>query len=169
MKTNIVTPNQVKIQKRLLWIFSIIFIALGIITIAMVVGDENYIQLFTVPIFIVFPLIFLRDKKLIKSIFFDNDSLYVGDEKEDHFRKIPLDSIRSISIGKFNYTYRIHLQQPINGERHIYFRYPGVWYPYCSKIKNRLIYDLRTRIDECKKLKDVDYEDETPIINLTQV
>jgi len=169
MKTIIVTPKQVKIQKRLLLMLSIIFMVVGIITIAMVIVNENYIQLFTLPLLIIFPFIFLRDKKLIKSIFFDNEGLYVGDENKDHFQKIPLENIRSISIGKFDFTYRLHLQNSVNGEKHIYFKYPGVWYPFSSKINNRVIYKLRNKIDECKKLKDSDYEDETQILNLTEV
>lgn len=56
--TTIISPMQLKRQKKTLAAFSIFFIAMGIIILVMAFLEEEYMVLFTLPLYIVLPSIF---------------------------------------------------------------------------------------------------------------
>jgi len=169
MKTVIVAPSQVKLQKRLIWILSACMTVLGIISIFMVLKDGEYMILFNLPLCVVLVYVFLKDIKRIKSISFDEEAVYIGTDKNDSILHIPLENIRSITIGQFDQTYRFQLVESVNDEKHIYFKFPGFWMPFGPKLNQMLIFELRNKIDHCKRLKDIDYADETQILKMAEL
>ena len=169
MKTILVSHSQVKMQKRLLLILSICTIILGIVSIFMVLKDGEYMLLFILPLYALIVYGFLKDIKRIKSISFDHKSVYIGTDKNVSILQIPLENIRSITIGQFDQSYRLHLVEPVNNEKHIYFKFPGLWMPFGPKLKPALIFELRNKIDDSKRLKDFDYADETQILKMAEL
>ena len=169
MKTILVSYSQVKMQKRLLLILSACMLLLGIVTLFKALTDEEYMILFNLPLFGVLTYIFLKDIRRIKSISFDDEVVYISTDENAPITIIPLENIRSITIGQFDQSYRLHLVEPVNNEKHIYFKFPGFWMPFGPKLKPALILELRNKIDERKRLKDIDYAGETQILKMAEL
>ncbi len=122
MRTTIISPSQLKSYKSILLFLSGIFIALGIITLGMVVFQGKYILLFNIPLFIILPISFFRQINKIKSIAYDENSIYIGTTKSSEIRKIPFENIRSIVLGRFDGIHKFNLFTPIEEGKAVFLK-----------------------------------------------
>lgn len=164
----LISKKQLQQQRRLLQIFIITFILMVVIMLVGIVFEESYMLFFTLPICIVLPVQFFKDLKRIKSIRYDEKTVYYSSLKDEASLEVPLENIRSLSAGRFDFSFRINIMTPINDEKYICFKYPAIW-PLGKKIGNIKLHAFRDSIDACKKSKDGDYAGETQILEMAQM
>lgn len=169
MKTTLISLAQLKNQKMFLKILIALFVLLSIVTIGMALFEGRHILWFNLPLTIILPYIFYKDLKRIKSIYYDDEAVYISKGYNTPIKKISLDKIRSITIGRIDFSYRLNLIMPVESEKHIYFKYPAFWTPLGSRIKQEQIYDLRDKIDAFKERFDEDYTGETQILKMAEL
>ena len=156
-------------QKNFLRFLIVFFIALGIITVGNAIESANYFSLFSLPLFLVLPFMFYRDLKRVKSIAYDQSSLYYRSGDREPEKSIPLENIRTITIGNFTANFRLYLYTPDEDGQQIYFKFPDMWNPFATKKRVAEIYALRDTIDACKRRADDDFEGKTKIVRLAEV
>jgi hypothetical protein len=96
-------------------------------------------------------------------------AVYVSKDYNDPVQQIFHENIRSITIGRFDFSYRLNLIMPVEDEKHVYFKYPAFWIPFGSRLKLKEIYKLRDKIDACKEQLDEDYSDETQVLKMAEL
>ncbi len=164
MNTSLVSPEQLKKQILFSRLVALFLLILGLLSILTAIEKNQYlILLFNLPFLIVLPIVIINGLRNIHSMTYDEKAVYMG-KSADRIKNIPFDNIRSISIGKFDFSFRINLYHPVDGEKYLQFKSPVLWFPFAPRLKKERIYDFRDRVDQYKKSMDADYEDETPII-----
>jgi hypothetical protein len=106
----------------------------------------------------------MKDKKRLNALGYDGRFLYFGKQEAD--QKTPLVNIRSITVGRYDFSIRINLYEPVAEVRHIFFKPKVFYWPFVPLSNLEMIYDLREQTDQAKKAADVDYEGETQILKL---
>ena len=167
--TTIISPDQLKRQKRTLIAFGAFFILLCIIIMGMAVFEERYMLFFTLPICVVLAIRCYKDLKRISSISYDDGTIYYIKLGSASTKKFSFENIRSITVGRFDFTYRINLYTPNEDGPYLYFKYPIFWMPLIFEGKLEQVYELRDKIDACKKSNDEDYTGQTQVLKLTEV
>lgn len=122
------------------------------------------------PIIILVPILMYKEYSKMRSIAYDEHSLYYGSVKSPELHKVPFDKIRSIHLGRSDRIYRINFTAPIDDVKAVYFKPSPIWGPF-SNIKydrkvNRLcdainahlgIADPEQQLQVYKKLATVIY------------
>ena len=165
----IISPNQLVRQKRILIVFSIFLILISIAMIGQVVFEQRYILLFSIPICIILPFHVYRDMKRIRSISFDDSTVYYQKYGSINTIKVSFENIKSITVGQFNSTYRINLISANEDGPYLYFKHPVFWIPFIHDGKLEQVYELRDKIDAFKINNDEDYTGQTQVLKLTEV
>ena len=162
MRTTIISPSQLKSYKYSLLFFGGIFIALGIITLGMVVFEGKYILLFNIPLFIIIPISIFRQINRLRSIAYDENAIYYGTTKSSEIQKIQFENIRSIVLGRFDGIHKFNLITPIEEGKAVFFK-TSLWYPFNFKRDDEKLYQLRDKIDTYKRSIDEDYTEQLPV------
>lgn len=139
MRTTIISHRQCKTQKRTLQFLIVLFALLSIVTIGMALFEGRHMLWFNLPLTIILPFLFYKNLKRIKSISYDDEAVYVSKGYDNPVQKISHENIRSITIGRFDFSARLNLVTPVEDEKHIYFKYPPIWIPFGSRIKQAQI------------------------------
>jgi hypothetical protein len=169
MRTTLISITQLKNQRRTLQFLIVFFALLSIITTGMALFEGRHMLWFNIPLSIIFPFLFYKDLKRIKSISYDDEAVYVSKGYNHPVQKISHENIRSISIGRFDFSFRLNLVTPIEDEKYIYFKYPAIWIPFGVRIKQEQIYELRNKIDAFKEQLDEDYSGETQVLKMAEL
>jgi hypothetical protein len=146
MRTTIVSTSKMKAFKNIYYVFIICgnMLFLGII-LPLIIRQENYIQLLFLPILWYFSFRALQDLKNMKTVFYDESSVYY--EKDGYEVQIPFEDIKNIELNK---GWGINLYRPTQDGDRIRFT-PSVWYPFNFRKKEEEINKLRDKIDRYKE------------------
>jgi hypothetical protein len=169
MRTTIISHRQCKTQKRTLQVLIVLFALLSIVTIGMALFEGRHMLWFNIPLTIILPFIFYKDLKRIKSISYDDVAVYVSKDYNDPVQQIFHENIRSITIGRFDFSTRLNLVTPVEDEKHIYFKYPALWIPFGPRLQLEKIYKLRDKIDVIKGRHDEGYSGETQVLKMAEL
>ena len=164
--TTIISFKQLKRQKKTIIVFSIFLIIIGIFMLNMAFLEEEYMVLFALPICIILPVQFFNDLKRICSISYDSAAVYYKKLASPKTKMVSFENIKSITIGRFDYTYRINLIKANEDGSCLYFRKPIFWLPFVHHGVLENVYILRDQIDACKKRENIDYTGQTQIFEL---
>lgn len=160
---HIISPKQLKTQKNSLIFFLWFMVLLGTSMLIIALVKSEYLTMVWVPFCFLTPFLVMKDMKRLNAISYDNRFLYFGKPEAD--QKTPLDNISSITIGRYDFSIRINLYEPVAEVQHIFFK-PKVFWPFVPLKNLEMIYDLREQADQAKKAADVDYEGETKILKM---
>jgi hypothetical protein len=131
--------------------------------IVALVKSESFTLLY-VPICVLTPFFVMKDMKRLNAISYDDYFLYFGKPVAD--QKTPLENIRSITVGRYDFSIRINLYDPVLEKRHVFFKPRVFYWPFVPMSNLENIYELRDRVDRVKKEVDMDYEGETKILKM---
>lgn len=115
------------------------------IAVPLIIRNESYVQLLYLPILWFFSWRALQDSKKLKTISYDDSSVYY--EKDDYEVQIPFEDIKNIEL---NQGWAINLYRPTQDGDCIKF-IPSVWYPFNFRKKEVAINKLRDKIDQYKR------------------
>lgn len=128
-------------------IIGCLFVIFGLLaSIYIIISEGNYIILFTSPLLIIVPIGMYKDVSKIKSISFDEISVYISQTDI----QIPFKNIRSIEYKPYYCNYEIKLMRPIEDHSKIWFK-ASLWYPYNFNKKEEKVKELRDKIDSHKQ------------------
>jgi len=164
--TTIISFEQLKRQKKTMVVFSIFLFTIGIIMLGIAFLEKEYMVFFTLPICIILPVQFFNDLKRISSISYDSAAVYYKKLASARTKMVSFENIKSITIGRFDSTYRINLIKANEDGSYLYFRKPIFWLPFIQHGILENVYALRDQIDACKKRNDIDFTGQTQIFEL---
>ncbi len=148
MRTTIVSTSKLKIYKSILVaIVTVYVLGASVYYIHSINTTQDYFLLLNFPLFILFIYLLTRHIKKIKSISFDESSVYYV--KNDYEVQVPFEEIKSIDIKSLDGVYEIKFYTPVQDGDKIFFK-TSLWYPFNFKKKDAEVNILRDKIDRYK-------------------
>ncbi len=148
MRTTIVSTSKLKSYKTvsiyLISIFNIIGFCCAIVPFVI---DDRYYILIYFPVLVYFSIRWYRDIKKLKSVSYDESSIYY--KKEDYEVQIPFEDIKEIEMVGLD-IFSINLFMPTQDGDCIWFK-TSMWYPLNFKKKDDMVDELRSKIDTFKR------------------
>lgn len=148
MRTTIVSTSKLKSYKSgsifLISIFNIIGFCCAIVPFVI---DDRYYSLICIPILIFYSIRWYRDVKKLKSVSYDESSIYY--KKDGYEVQIPFEEIKEIEVVGVD-IFSIKLFTPSQGGDCIWFK-TSLWYPLNFKKKDEMVDELRSKIDKYKR------------------
>ena len=93
------TPEQLKRHKTALWLMVIAMFTFGVYCVFQLLIEGFSIIVFVVPLFLILTIQFYREIIRTKSLSYDQDALYYSSSHKAESIKVPLENVRSITVG----------------------------------------------------------------------
>ena len=161
---HIISPKRLKTQKKSLLFFMWFMVIFGFSLLIIAWIRSDYFSLYILPICILAPFFVMKDLKRLNAIGYDDRFLYFGKPEADQIT--PLENIRSITVGRYDFSIRINLYEPVAEVRHVFFKPKVFNWPFVPLSNLQMICDLRDQTDQAKKAVGWDYEGETEILKI---
>jgi hypothetical protein len=84
----------------------------------------------------------------LQQVYFDESYLYVNQKGQELL--IPLENVESVEISSLGGVYKVNLYHTELPGTHFYFK-TSLWYPLNASAKDKLVNELRYRIDRAKQ------------------